>query len=250
MREWIGKSETRSDRVTLTPIAALSATLDRDDPFPREGDPLPPLWHWLYFLPIHRQSELGPDGHAKRGGFLPPVPLPHRMFASGRLRFHRALRAGETIHRLSRIADVIQKSGRNGPLVFVIVRHEITLNPHRIHYDWRHTDLEGYPGLVVHGPLNATLLADLARRNLPDALITSFSFRAVKPLLDTDGFVIGGGLVDQLSSTAICLLHFCTNPCGRFKTGHSHFAATLLQESLTNSGAGYIDRLNRSGWWE
>src|SRR5437879_12032196 len=78
LREWRGRTESRSDEVTPASIAALSATLDRDDPFPRAGDPLPPLWHWLYFVPIPRQSELGPDGHAKRGGFLPPVPLPRR----------------------------------------------------------------------------------------------------------------------------------------------------------------------------
>src|SRR5437879_8638917 len=124
LREWRGKAESRSDEVTSAPIAALSATLDRDDPFPRAGDPLPPLWHWLYFLPIPRQSELGHDGHAKRGGFLPPVPLPRRMFAGDRVQFHRPLRVGETISRFSRIVDVNCKQGRSGPLVFVVVRHE------------------------------------------------------------------------------------------------------------------------------
>src|SRR5207245_10604114 len=113
LREWRGKAESRSDEVTSAPIAALSATLDRDDPFPRAGDALPPLWHWLYFLPIPRQSELGPDGHAKRGGFLPPVPLPRRMFAGDRVQFHRPLRVGETISRLSRIIDVNHKLGRS-----------------------------------------------------------------------------------------------------------------------------------------
>src|SRR2546428_5698317 len=125
-RKWRGKAESRSDKFTSAPIAALSATLDRDDPFPRAGDPLPPLWHWLYFVPIPRQSELGPDGHAKRGGFLPPVPLPRRMFAGDRVQFHRPLRVGETILRLSRIVDVNCKQGRTGPLVFVVVRHEIS----------------------------------------------------------------------------------------------------------------------------
>ncbi len=126
LREWIGKSESRDDCITLTPMAALSATLDRDDPFPREGDPVPPLWHWLYFLPLHRESELGPDGHPRRGGFIPPVPLPRRMFAGGRQQFHRPLRAGDEISRVSRIADVTHKVGRNGPLIFVLVRHEIS----------------------------------------------------------------------------------------------------------------------------
>jgi 3-methylfumaryl-CoA hydratase len=247
LREWIGRSEERDDQITLTPMAALSATLDRDDPFPRPGDLLPPLWHWLYFLPLHRESELGPDGHPKRGGFIPPVPLPRRMFAGGRQQHHRPLRAGDTVSRISRIADVTHKIGRNGPLVFVLVRHEIsnreglalveehdivyrdhprpgeiqtpqaapaeaawsrevfadavmlfrysalTFNPHRIHYDLRYcTETENYPGLVVHGPLIATLLADLLRRNIPEGQVSNFSFRAVRPIFDTHAFSVHG----------------------------------------------------------
>ncbi|HRA78733.1 MAG TPA: acyl-CoA dehydrogenase, partial [Burkholderiaceae bacterium] len=95
LQQWIGRSERRGDLVTATPIAALSATLDRDDPEPLPGTDVPPLWHWLYFTPLARQSEIGPDGHAKRGGFLPPVPLPRRMWAGGRLEFHHALRVGD-----------------------------------------------------------------------------------------------------------------------------------------------------------
>jgi 3-methylfumaryl-CoA hydratase len=98
LEEWIGRTETRTDQVTAAPVAALSATLDRDDPPPRPGDSLPPLWHWLYFLPIHRQSELGPDGHPHRGGFLPPVPLPRRMWAGSRFEFHRPVRASPAPH--------------------------------------------------------------------------------------------------------------------------------------------------------
>lgn len=248
LREWRGRTESRSDEVTPAPIAALSATLDRDDPFPRAGDPLPPLWHWLYLVPIPLQSELGPDGHAQRGGFLPPVPLPRRMFAGDRVQFHRPLRVGETISRLSRIIDVNCKQGRTGPLVFVVVRHEIshrqgvavveehdivyrenpkpsepapppqrppsgaswtreirpeetllfrysalTFNGHRIHYDRRYaTQVEGYPGLVVHGPLIATLLLELLRRNVADVNLASLSFRAVRPLFDTAPFSVSG----------------------------------------------------------
>ena len=250
LREWRGRSESRFDQVTSAPIAALSATLDRDDPLPKPGDAVPPLWHWLYFLPVHRQSELGPDGHTKRGGFIPPVPLPRRMFAGGRFQFLKPLRGGESISRVSRIADVTCKTGRSGPLVFVLVRHEISnqdglalveehdivyrdheprgekasnrspqsaptdaawtrevfadavmlfrysaliFNAHRIHYDLRYCkEVEGYPGLIVHGPLIATLLADLARRNLPQAHMTGFSFRAVRPLFDTRPFRVSG----------------------------------------------------------
>jgi 3-methylfumaryl-CoA hydratase len=109
LRKWIGKSESQSDQVTPTAIAALSATLDRDDPFPQPGDALPSFWHRMYFLPICRQSELGPDGHSKRGGFLPPVPLPRRMFAGARLQFHHPVRVGDNISRVSRIVDVNYK---------------------------------------------------------------------------------------------------------------------------------------------
>ncbi len=127
LRQWIGKNELLSDVVTPVPIAALAATLDID--VPKES--LPPLWHWLYFLPIHRQSDLGPDGHPRRGGFLPPVPLPRRMWAGGRLEFHHPLRVGDSITRASKIIDVEFKEGRTGPLVFVLVRHEIS-NAHGI----------------------------------------------------------------------------------------------------------------------
>ena len=249
LQAWVGKTETRTDQITSMPVAALSATLDIDAPPPRSGDPVPPLWHWMWFLPIHNQSELGPDGHAKTGDFLPPVPLPLRMWAGGRFEFQRPLRVGQTYTRTSRILDVRQKEGRSGPLIFVIVRHEIgdseglalseeqdivyrnnstagesrtapvhaapadaawermiqpddvllfrysalTFNAHRIHYDRRYaTEVGGYPGLVVHGPLIATLLLDLVRRNSPDTKIRRFAFRAVNPLFDTEPFVVCG----------------------------------------------------------
>jgi 3-methylfumaryl-CoA hydratase len=248
LREWIGKTESASDQVTPAPIAALSATLDIETRPPRAGDALPPLWHWLYFLGLHRQSQLGSDGLASRGGFLPPVPLPRRMWAGGRLEFARAMRVGETYKRTSRIADVQHKEGRTGPLVFVVARHEIgnadgiaiaeeqdivyrdqakrgepapaarpapagaawgravqpdevllfrysalTFNGHRIHYDRRYaTETEGYPGLVVHGPLIATLLLDLLRRQMPQAQVARLEFRAASPLFDTGPFKVNG----------------------------------------------------------
>jgi 3-methylfumaryl-CoA hydratase len=247
-QSWVGKTETVSDQITPVPIAALRATLDIDAPPPRSGDPLPPLWHWLYFLTIHRQSELGPEGHTTKGDFLPPVPLPRRMWAGGRFEFHRPLRVGETLTRTSRIVDVRHKEGRTGPLVFVVVRHEIgdaeevalreeqdlvfrghgkpgelaptpqpapgdseweriirpddvllfrysalTFNAHRIHYDYRYaTKVEGYPGLMVHGPLIATMLLDLLRRNMPEATVARFAFRAISPLFDTAPFRVRG----------------------------------------------------------
>jgi 3-methylfumaryl-CoA hydratase len=124
--EWIGKAETRSDEITPAPMAGLSATLDRDDPYPRTGDPLPPLWHWLYFLPCERQSELGDEGHAKTGGFMPSSPLPRRMWAGSRVDFRHPLKVGDTVRRESRILKVTEKEGRSGPLLFVVVGHEIS----------------------------------------------------------------------------------------------------------------------------
>jgi 3-methylfumaryl-CoA hydratase len=242
LKAWVGRSETLRDEITAAPLRALSATLDRDDPDPARGTPVPPLGHWLYFLPTHRESEIGPDGHARRGGFLPPVPLPRRMWAGGRLKWEAAnpLRVGDEVQRDSRIASVEHKSGRSGDLVFVTVVHEIrngrglavteehdivyraaaqpgepapqptaapsnaqwqreltpdevllfrysalTFNGHRIHYDRRYvTDVEGYPGLIVHGPLIATLLVDLVRRHAPDTPVASFEFKALRPTFD------------------------------------------------------------------
>ena len=116
LRAWIGRSETVADVVTPAPLRMLRATLDLPEP---ANDMLPPLWHWLYFLPLHRQSELGPDGHARRGGFLPPVPLPRRMWAGSQFEFRSPVRVGDAVERTSTIADVTEKTGRTGRPVFV-----------------------------------------------------------------------------------------------------------------------------------
>ncbi|MGH6640695.1 MAG: FAS1-like dehydratase domain-containing protein, partial [Polaromonas sp.] len=125
LQTWQGKTETLTDHITAAPVRALSATLDRDDVEPVAGTRLPELWHWLYFLPHQRQSEIGPDGHARRGGFLPPVPLPRRMWAGGRLQWHQPLSVGDAVQRISRIESVTHKAGRTGDLVFVLVKHEV-----------------------------------------------------------------------------------------------------------------------------
>ncbi len=248
LQSWIGRSESVQDLATVVPLRALSATLDRDGAAIDTGTEVPPCWHWLYFLPLHRQSEIGPDGHAQRGGFLPPVPLPRRMWAGSRLEFLAPLRAGQAIARTSRIADVRMKEGRSGPLVFVQVHHDIhadgqhaihekhdivyrdlplpgepapagvpapqdalwtrevvpddvllfrysalTFNGHRIHYDRRYvTEVEGYPGLIVHGPLIATLLLDLLHRQRPTARVHRFAFKAMKPIFDIAPFRVCG----------------------------------------------------------
>jgi 3-methylfumaryl-CoA hydratase len=238
-RDWIGRSQLSRDVLAGGPLDRLSATLDRADPPYAEGDIAPPLAHWLCFLPGEPQSAIGPDGHAARGGFLPPVhDLPRRMWAGSRIAFPGALRVGMRLERRSTIVTVERKQGKAGPLVFVTVRHEIgepdgpplvvdehdivyrglggaavtpaipveagewrrslvpdavllfrysalTFNGHRIHYDRAYvTEAEGYPGLIVHGPLIATLLIDLLRRKMPQARVASFAFRAMSPLFD------------------------------------------------------------------
>lgn len=250
LRQWIGRTEQTSDRIARAQVAALGATLDRRES-PNGGDVLPPLWHWLFFQPTARQSELGADGHPRRGGFLPPVSLPRRMWAGGRLQFQdaRPLWVGQDVVRQSVIISVDHKEGRSGELVFVSLRHTIldgegqvalteeqdivyrghatsavsgaasmrapadpvwtreirpdasllfrysavTFNGHRIHYDRTYaTEVEGYPGLVVHGPLIATLLLELVHTEVPGARIENFSFRAVAPLFDTAPFLVCG----------------------------------------------------------
>jgi 3-methylfumaryl-CoA hydratase len=128
LKDWIGKTESTSDIASAWPVAAMAATFDRREPEPLQGDPIPPGWHWLYFLEAKPASELGPDGHPRRGGFLPPVPLPRRMWAGGRIEFRRALHVGESLRRDSEILSVEAKSGKSGDLVFVTVRHTVHAN--------------------------------------------------------------------------------------------------------------------------
>jgi len=242
--DWLNKEAVAQDDITAFPLTALAATLDREE----SGNAVPPLWHWLYFLPVAPMAEVGADGHPKRGGFLPPVPLPRRMWAGGRLTFHAPLKVGEHATRTSTIANIEDKTGRSGRLVFVTVQHTIeangelkveeehdivyrdaphegarpqspqrapegetwrriieadavmlfrysalTFNGHRIHYDHPYvTQVEGYPGLVVHGPLIATLLVDLVRREQPDATLQSFAFRALRPTFAGQRFTVCG----------------------------------------------------------
>ncbi len=128
LSNWVGRSETVHDSFYPTPVLALNATLDHPAAPVPSGSALPPLWHWLYFLPLHQQSEIGPDGHAKRGGFLPPVPLPRRMWAGSQFEWHGPLNVGDAVARTSTIADVTEKEGRTGKLVFVKVKHELRCN--------------------------------------------------------------------------------------------------------------------------
>ncbi|MEP5152170.1 MaoC family dehydratase N-terminal domain-containing protein, partial [Planktotalea sp.] len=247
LKSWEGHSEEHRDLIAAFPSNALSATLDREDAYDI-GDPLPPLWHWLHFLPLHKLKDSGYDGHAALGSFLPPVPLPRRMWAGGRLTFKAPLEIGQTLRKTSTVKSVTHKSGRSGDLVFVTVLHEIfkgttlclsdeqdivyrapakaqseaqtprpapeqsafsrtitpdpvllfrysalTFNGHRIHYDAPFCkQSEGYTGLIVHGPLLATLMLDLLRREMPQAQVTAFDFRALAPVFDTNAFSVHG----------------------------------------------------------
>lgn len=251
LEDWVGRTESVSDTVGASQAVAMAATLDRDT-VPAAGDALPALWHWAYFTPKAPAREVGPDGHPKRGGFLPPVALPRRMWAGGRLSFHRSLLIGDAATRFSTISDVRRKDGKSGSLVFVTVRHEIgssagvavaeeqdivyrdapapvepaskpapaalqapvdetfartivpdpvllfrysalTFNGHRIHYDRTYaTEVEGYPGLIVHGPLIATLLLEEGARQRPQARVARFEFKAVHPVFDIHQFTVCG----------------------------------------------------------
>jgi 3-methylfumaryl-CoA hydratase len=122
LRQWIGRSETSEDIASEGPLAGLAALLDRAESW---RDFMPPLAHWLYFLPHARQSEIDVDGHARRGAFLPPIDLPRRMWAGGRLTFETDIPIGASIARRSTIADVTAKTGSTGTMMFVTVHHEI-----------------------------------------------------------------------------------------------------------------------------
>ena len=253
LKTWIGKTEVLHDEVSLFPVKALAASFDQTILY-QVGDVLPELWHWLYFLPHAQLAEVGPDGHPKRGGFLPPVPLPRRMWAGGRFTWHHPLRIGETIKRQSTITNVEHKAGRSsGDLIFVTVKHEIsnqdglalveehdivyrpvpaeqgqlaapviidvlpdwkktiipnevllfrysalTFNGHRIHYDRKYVnEVEIYPGLIVHGPMIATLLIELLHENLPNRRLRDYEFRAIRPLFDIHHFEVNGKLLDD-----------------------------------------------------
>ncbi|HEY1152228.1 MAG TPA: MaoC family dehydratase N-terminal domain-containing protein [Pseudolabrys sp.] len=236
---WVGRKEELSDVLEPARSNALRAALGETTPL-AAGDEMPLLHHWLYFWNVQPPAGLGVDGHPAKGGFLPPVPLPRRMWAGGRLKFHKPLILGETVAKTSEILSVTAKSGKSGNLVFVTVQHTLsgtnglaiteeqdivyreaaaagsikgpaegvapsvtpwqreieadpvllfrysalTMNGHRIHYDRPYAiGEEAYPALVVQGPLQATILADLAVKNLGKPIAT-FDFRGASPAFD------------------------------------------------------------------
>ncbi len=239
-RAWVGRQEQLEDPLSWVQAQAAQAMLDDAAAPLADGDALPLPWHWFHFLPRAAQAALDTDGHPQRGGFLPPIPYPRRMFAGARMQVHQPLRVGVPAQRQGVIRDVVLKSGKSGALAFVTVAYRylqhgvlcleeeqdivyreaggpvaapqpaelpplpagcwshtlqpdtrllfrfsaLTFNAHRIHYDRAYAaDVEGYPGLVVHGPLTAVLLLQLVRQNTPRA-VAAFSFRGLAPLFD------------------------------------------------------------------
>jgi 3-methylfumaryl-CoA hydratase len=239
LTDWIGRTTELSCWLDPWRAEALHATFDAADAAPVAGAVLPPCWHWAYFLEAAPSRELGADGHPARGGFLPPVPLPRRMWAGSRVEFLAPLVLGAAARKVSRVVAVDKKDGRSGRLCFVTVRHEVfaptglaireeqdivyressrggaqpapqtapsdaawercwtldtprlfrysalTFNSHRIHYDRDYaTGEEGYPGLVVQGPMLAMLMLELVRERWPRRWVRRFEFRAMAPLFD------------------------------------------------------------------
>jgi 3-methylfumaryl-CoA hydratase len=242
LRQWIGRSSEASDIVTAQLVKGLRATLFQEIGEPKPGDAAPWTVHWCLGQPVYPMSELGPDGHPARGGFLPPVPLPRRMWAGGELEFLEPLRVGDETTRTSRISDVTMKTGSSGVLCFVSVEHlvttprgiairerqdivyrdistapakpaapppsaqhreshiadpvllfrysALTFNGHRIHYDRDYvTKVEGYAGLIFHGPMQAAFLVEFAAK-LHGAAPKKFSYRGVQPLFEGGEFSI------------------------------------------------------------
>jgi 3-methylfumaryl-CoA hydratase len=237
---------------------AMAATLDLDPNAFAKGAALPEFWHWVYFMHPVRHSRLGEDGHELRGDFMPPVELPRRMWAGGRVRFLRPIVIGATIDRTSEIISIDQKHGRSGPLVLTTVRHTIgdaggpcveeeqdivyceipksdksprqqatlpvdvqwqetflpdavtlfrysalMFNAHRIHFDYPFTtEVEGYRGLLVHGPLTATVLLQAAKRNVQREL-ASFRYRGLAPLFNDELITLAGRNTKQKNETEL-----------------------------------------------
>lgn len=250
LKRHVGRRQVETDVATAAPANLLRLTFGRPEPELKEGDPLPPGWHALYFLPRFRGDELRPDGTPVSAGVIPPMPLPRRMYAGERFRFHRPIRIGDALRRETELTDISVKRGSTGTLVFATVlsriftpaglavederrtvfREEVragernqaprreeapadvpwrrtiapdpillfrfsalTFNSHRIHYDhpWA-TEVEGYPGLVVHGPLTSTLLLDFARDHAGGRAIVSHASQARAPLFCPAPFELRG----------------------------------------------------------
>lgn len=249
LADWDPPRTCTTDVPVAQRVNQLAATLNLEQEF-ADGDPLPPLWHWIFFLDWPSTAQLGPDGHPRKGGFLPPIPDRRRMFAGGRLTVNHPLQIGGAVNRESQVASTVTKQGRSGQMLFVTIRHSyrqhdvlrmveeqdlvyrsdtgtrapftrsndplvpppvpwwdtpeidpallfrfsaLTGNAHRIHYDEQYTTgTEGYPGLVVHGPLLAVWMAELFRANITERRIREFSFTLRRPVFLGDTVRVQG----------------------------------------------------------
>jgi len=250
LKAHVGRRQSATDTVTAAPANLLRLTFGRDEPEFQPGDVLPSGWQCLYFLPRFTPDALRLDGSPRDTGVVPPMPLPRRMFAGERFRFHRSIRIGDSVRRETELTDISVKSGSTGTLVFATVVQRIftpeglaieeerrtvcredvkagertqaprretapgdvpwrrsvtpdpvllfrfsalTFNSHRIHYDrpWA-MEREGYPALVVHGPLTSTLLIDFARDHTKGRAVVSYETQARAPLFDTAPFELRG----------------------------------------------------------
>jgi len=250
LTDWIGSQEIRNETIHQQALDGFAAMMDDKE---AASAVVPAGGHWMYFQSTDAQSNLAVDGHSYKGGFLPPVDLPRRMWAGGRLAFDRPLIAGDEVQKSSTVKSVAEKEGRTGKLVFVTVEHELsgpngrciheehdivyrdaadvnappkkpemaptnadwvktitpdpvllfrysalTFNGHRIHYDRDYVkNEEGYPGLIVHGPLIGTLLMKLAIEKMSGKSLKKFSFRNFNPVFDTAPFQICGKQMDE-----------------------------------------------------
>lgn len=244
LQDWIGREETANDHLSPTLVERFNATFDLGSSLTL-GEVAPPLIHFCLCHSPAPTSQLGHDGHPPRGGFLPPTPLPRRMWVGGEVTWISDLRIGDVVERRSVITEITQKSGRTGDLIFVTIQHEfksngttallerqdlvfrpsvtrttpkemgvppatvgnetrliaasppflfrysaLTFNGHRIHYDDPYArEEEAYPGLIVHGPLQATLLALFAAES-KNHNPTNFTFRSMSPISNRGNFSI------------------------------------------------------------
>lgn len=249
--DWIGRVTSSEERIDRWPSMGLAATLDFQTP-PKDGDEILPLGHWMHFPPAAPHSRMGLDGHPQRGDFLPPLRQPRRMWAGSAIEFLAPITIGSTVRKSSRIADIAEKTGNTGPLVFVKVENEyevggqtvltetqslvyrddpapgetpppakpaptnaawsaqhnpdsvllfrysaVTFNAHRIHYDESYAKgVEGYPGIIVHGQLTATLMLQAFLKHNPGSRPRAFSFRAVKPLFSGAPLFVEGAATE------------------------------------------------------
>ena len=252
LKKWIGKIDNVTDYVTPIVEQRYRATLNMDIGNPKDGDPVTSGLHWMLGWNLVKNDELGVDSHPALGEFLPPVPLPRRMWAGSEIKVLKPIRVGNKVIKQSTVADIQVKEGRTGLLCFVtaeynfLVNDEVTINEkhnivyrdisksgggsgyskeipqksdlsekifmhptilfrysaigfvgHRIHYDHPYTvNEENYPGLIVHGPLQATYLLRAAEK-LMGKPVKSFTHKVMAPVFANSEYIVGVDKMDD-----------------------------------------------------